>query len=201
MPMLLPPAPDKCPICAVDHPADQPHDAQSLYYQYRFRAVRGRWPTWADAIAHCTADVQAAWREQLTACNAWSEPESGGPVADPPHDSINQPVGDVNSRTFGPKPDDTMIDFNATAADHDLIAQIAARAVDVATLPIERLTVEMDLTACHLNGCPLNLPALLDADAADFSHDIMGINRHLDRNNGKLRDCFLPRFAAKTNPA
>jgi hypothetical protein len=55
--------------------------------------------------------------------------------------------------------------------------------------------VQMDLAACHCNGCPLQLTELLDADDFNFSHDIFGIRRHLNRTTGKLDDRFLPRFA------
>ncbi len=72
---LLPPKPGVCQVCAVDHAMDQPHNAQSLYYQYHFYAERGRWPTWADAIAHCTPETKAAWEAELRKCGAWSEPE------------------------------------------------------------------------------------------------------------------------------
>lgn len=63
--MLLGPPPDKCQVCASDHPHDQPHNAQSLYYQYAFYSERGRWPTWTDAMAHCTDEVKAEWRARL----------------------------------------------------------------------------------------------------------------------------------------
>jgi len=62
---LLPPAGDVCQVCAVDHPWDQPHNQESLYYQYRFYAEHGRWPTWSDAMAHCTPELQAIVREAL----------------------------------------------------------------------------------------------------------------------------------------
>lgn len=100
--MLLPPAPGTCPACAVKHREDEPHNCQSLYYQYRFYGLRGRWPTWADAIAHCDQDMKAYWREALTQQNAWTEPE-GEPIADPPGESFAQPIGDINSPTFGPE--------------------------------------------------------------------------------------------------
>jgi hypothetical protein len=53
----------------------------------------------------------------------------------------------------------------------------------------------MDITACHLNGCPLRLGELLGADDANFAHDVFGIRRHLNRETGKLEDCFCPRYA------
>ena len=99
--MLLPPAEGKCPVCAVEHAPELPHNAQSLYYQYRFYGVRGRWPTWADAVAHCEPELREAWKQELISRGAWTEPE-GDPIADPPAESINQPIGDPNSGNFGP---------------------------------------------------------------------------------------------------
>jgi hypothetical protein len=54
-----------CQECAGDHPHTDPHNQQSLYYQQRFRAQHGRWPTWSDAMAHCTPEIQARWKEEL----------------------------------------------------------------------------------------------------------------------------------------
>lgn len=62
---------------------------------------------------------------------------------------------------------------------------------------IDVLTVMMDLTACHANGCPLDLERMQQASADELWHDIHGINRHLDRETGKLLNCFLPRYAKK----
>lgn len=100
--MLLPPAPDTCPICAAKHENTAPHNCQSIYYQYRFFGIRGRWPTWADAIAHCDEETQSQWKAELMKMNAWTEPESGEPIADPPEESFHQPIGDINARGFGP---------------------------------------------------------------------------------------------------
>lgn len=100
--MLLPPPVGTCPICAVQHTPDVPHNCQSLYYQYRFYGIRGRWPTWADAIAHCDASTQEMWRKHLQQLAAWSEPAEGDPIADPVAESFHQPIGDLNSPHFGP---------------------------------------------------------------------------------------------------
>ena len=54
-----------CPMCAVRHDPDQPHDQQSLTWQYKFYDIHGRWPTWKDAIAHCSPEVRSAWTEAL----------------------------------------------------------------------------------------------------------------------------------------
>ena len=63
--LLLPPAPHLCQICAVKHKPEAPHNRDSLYYQMKFHMEQGRWPTWADALAHCEAEVQQIWREAL----------------------------------------------------------------------------------------------------------------------------------------
>lgn len=73
------PGPGLCPTCAVDHPTEDPHNAQSVFYQYRFRANRGRWPTWKDAIAHCTREVREEWERILRQVGEWTEPESEVP--------------------------------------------------------------------------------------------------------------------------
>jgi hypothetical protein len=64
---LLPAREGTCPECGTDHPHADPHNQQSLFYQYRFYATHGRWPTWTDAMAHCPDAVRAAWREHLVA--------------------------------------------------------------------------------------------------------------------------------------
>lgn len=55
----------------------------------------------------------------------------------------------------------------------------------------------MDLTATHLNGCPLDLDALLAMDDSNFLHDVAGIRRHLDRRTGQLTGEFRPRCARR----
>jgi hypothetical protein len=85
-----------------------------------------------------------------------------------------------------------------TLNDSLLIDDIIARA---AVLEIthkwtySRKRLQLDLTATHLNGCPLDLHKLLQFDDFNFTHDITGIARHLDRTTGELRDCFVPRCA------
>lgn len=90
--MLLPPGEGVCPVCAVVHDGNLPHDASSLYYQYRFHALRGRWPHWVDAMAHCSEEVRRLWTLQLRALGQWTDPVNE-PIADPPAESIRQVVG------------------------------------------------------------------------------------------------------------
>jgi len=63
--MLLPPKPDVCQQCAVDHEPEQPHNQRSLYYQYWFYSQHGRWPTWKDAMSHCEDSIKSFWIREL----------------------------------------------------------------------------------------------------------------------------------------
>lgn len=63
--MLLPPKPGVCPECAINHPPGDPHNRQSLYYQYSFYAKQGHWPSWKDAMAHCDDGTKKKWSEEL----------------------------------------------------------------------------------------------------------------------------------------
>ena len=90
------------------------------------------------------------------------------------------------------------INWKTSKADFDLLTHIADRAVGLATSLGENYPMQdalMDLTAVHANGCPLRLKEMLDADRYNFVHDIWGIRANLDRNTGKLKNCFTPRFA------
>lgn len=92
-----------------------------------------------------------------------------------------------------------------TREDHWQIMNAAMAATAIAKeLGIDYPTIDasMDLSACHVVGCALDLPALNKAffseeHRQDFGHDVLGIRRHLDRDTGELRDCFRPRFARK----
>lgn len=62
---LMPAAPGTCPECAVAHDPKQPHNQQSLFYKYKFYNEYGRWPTWKDAMEHCSDDIKAFWIQSL----------------------------------------------------------------------------------------------------------------------------------------
>ena len=93
------------------------------------------------------------------------------------------------------------VSFEVSADDAKAISKIVERARGVMMKHSgnirSRLNVEMDLTATHANGNPLRLADLLAASDADLLHDVLGIERHLDRTTGKLTDCFSPRFSAR----
>ena len=91
------------------------------------------------------------------------------------------------------------IKWELSEAEQELIDAIVLRAVELWPQGNQQ-TFEMDVTATHCNGCPLNLDGLLHADDFSFAHDIAGIYRHMDRETGRLHGYFYPRWAAKENP-
>ncbi len=84
--MLMPPKEGHCRICAVAHEPELPHNAQSLFFAMRFQMRYGRQGTWADAIAHCSDEMQDLWRQALKEMGAWSEPPAGVEVISEPID-------------------------------------------------------------------------------------------------------------------
>ncbi len=106
------------------------------------------------------------------------------------------------ARTRRQKP----VSFKVSAEDARLIKDIIARAValrearerDLCTRlgDVDWVDVEMSLVACHANGTPLNLAALLEAErTADFTHDVWGIHANISTKTGELLNFFHPRFA------
>ena len=57
--------PGQCAECATVHEPELPHNQQSLFWKYSFREQHGRWPTWVDAMAHCSPEMRADWIEGL----------------------------------------------------------------------------------------------------------------------------------------
>lgn len=92
------------------------------------------------------------------------------------------------------------ISFKVTTDEARLIAKIVVRAFAMFQIE-DRTSLIMDITACHANGCPLDLQKLLDAPSYDFMHDVAGIIRHISRRTGKLKHCFDPRCSMPLNVA
>jgi hypothetical protein len=93
-----------------------------------------------------------------------------------------------------------MVRFDADRTELALILSIVKRFERIASgvVNTNRMTLLMDMEACHCNGCPLDLEAMNAAERdMDLAHDVAGITRHLDRETGKLGGCFSPRFAAR----
>ena len=94
------------------------------------------------------------------------------------------------------------VKFDASDHDFKLILAIVKRAMRDAKKYgfIENVNVhdlEMDLVACHCNGCPLDLLKLFNAPEGDFGHDVWGIRKYIDRHTGGLTDFFLPRCSKR----
>lgn len=93
------------------------------------------------------------------------------------------------------------VSFDVSSADAFTIDKIVDRAegiaADFAIGDFDRLSLTMDLTACHANGNPLRLDDLLAARPFDFAHDVFGISRFIDRDTGKLTDHFSPRYSER----
>ena len=62
---LMPAKAGTCPECSAAHDPKQPHYQQSLFYKYKFYNEHGHWPTWKDAMAHCTEDIKSFWIKEL----------------------------------------------------------------------------------------------------------------------------------------
>jgi hypothetical protein len=93
----------------------------------------------------------------------------------------------------------TEISFATSKFEHDMISEIATRAypkLRAAGHDVKKIDIEMDVTAVHLNGNPLRLAELVNADDFNFFHDIGGIRRHLNRETGQLENHFRPRYSA-----
>lgn len=94
-----------------------------------------------------------------------------------------------------------MIDWSRlTREETNVIRRIANRAHDVLKrngCSVRTVYIEMDVSAAHI-ACPIDLEKLESAEDFTFMHDIGGIRRHIDRETGELKDCFVPRCAAGT---
>jgi len=87
--------------------------------------------------------------------------------------------------------------LDVTREQAEFISAVVERADMLATMyrgyPFQDL--RLDLSACEMNGCPMDWQKLLDCGDFDFVHDVWGIHRHIDRNTGVLGGNFLPRCA------
>ena len=82
--------------------------------------------------------------------------------------------------------------FDITKKDQTLL-DIILEMIRAVSPKTNIFDIEMDLIACHLNGNRLDFEKLMWFDEFDFFHDLLGIQRHMDRNTGKLKNCFSPR--------
>ncbi|HHA5789729.1 TPA: hypothetical protein ACOBID_001770 [Enterococcus faecium] len=73
--------------------------------------------------------------------------------------------------------------------------QIAERADNMGIMFLDRISLKMDLDIAH-QAFNLRLKDLLNADDFNFTHDIVGIQKHIDRENKRMVDGFLPRYSS-----
>lgn len=95
------------------------------------------------------------------------------------------------------------VKFECSKEDRALGRKIGRRARKAALevgIKYKAIDADMDVIATHCNGCPLDLAKLLAFDDFNFNHDVFGIRRHLNRDNGKLGGFFLPRSNLKPKP-
>lgn len=76
----------------------------------------------------------------------------------------------------------------------DKITERALKAFKTIGIERERMQVEMDIVFTY-GLCCLRLKDLSEASRADFAHDILGIDKNLNRETGKMDNFFLPRFS------
>lgn len=64
--------PGACLECGAIHSPEQPHNRDSLLYQYKFYDKHGRWPTWSDAMGHCSKEVKELRKQALMSAGLMS---------------------------------------------------------------------------------------------------------------------------------
>lgn len=93
-----------------------------------------------------------------------------------------------------------MIDVDlskVTAADYAAIDKVIARAkAQDMTFGRDTMTISMDLEFAHVDCGGLDWDKLLNFDDLNFAHDMHGIAANINRETGKLDNCFLPRATA-----
>lgn len=62
---IIPRTQGACRVCGVVHSPILPHDRDSLYYQNWFYRKHKRFPTWEDAMSHCSPQIQKKTKEKL----------------------------------------------------------------------------------------------------------------------------------------
>jgi len=87
------------------------------------------------------------------------------------------------------------VQFETGQENTQLMNRIVDRAVQMQLIQREPIALMMDMAAVHKNCTEIDFVELLAAEDGDFTHDILGIQQHINRSTGKLEDDFLPRYA------
>lgn len=91
----------------------------------------------------------------------------------------------------------TFAEIEKKTEEMTMILKIVERADNMGLLYFDKLSLMMDLE-CANEEFNLRLDEFLKADDFNFSHDISGIQHHIDRSTKTFKDCFIPRFADKS---
>ncbi len=78
----------------------------------------------------------------------------------------------------------------------DLVAQIADRVERKRNQDdheFDRMRLMIDIISAVEADPKINLKTLLSFPDGSFFHDVAGIQKHIDRETGKMTDCFVPR--------
>ncbi len=84
--------------------------------------------------------------------------------------------------------------MNLTKDEFETIVKICERAEGLNIAPEDRFTLINDIRITH-ESMGLNLKELLKADDLNFSHDVVGIQTHINRETREIDDFFVPRYA------
>lgn len=55
----------RCAICGDDHPENFPHNPFGEQYRVWFLERYGRYPSWDDAMTHCSEDVKLSFKQTM----------------------------------------------------------------------------------------------------------------------------------------
>ena len=78
----------------------------------------------------------------------------------------------------------------------ELIVKIVERAEKEELMMFDRVSLLMDLKLAQ-KEFNLRLEDFLNADEFNFAHDIVGIQKNINREEKKFENHFLPRFSGK----
>ncbi len=98
-----------------------------------------------------------------------------------------------------------MIDFIVNKDTSAKIRTVVQTAVDRGLISKkDTMNHVMNLSACIAQGCDIDLDKLAAFDNFNLGHDLFGIDRHIDKEDGsptggKLLNCFLPRSARRVS--
>lgn len=86
------------------------------------------------------------------------------------------------------------MDITMTPEQLITAVKVVERADNLGLLAFDRLSLMMDLNVAF-NQCKIDIDRLNNFDEFNFIHDVVGIQRHINRQTGLIEDHFIPRCA------